>query len=152
MLTTILLAISACWGNTGLLSTFRAWGIPPQQNSNLCKENACIHGRWGLGHLEHLWLKLTLKRQDFYVGPLEQRWVRVLAMTAAVVPVSGVSSCPQGIFSESSCGALKAATASGRQLLRSPKKRLHLIDSSCGLCGRSRIEVWLPPSPMALNW
>lgn len=63
------------------------------------------------------------------MGPLELRWVHVLAMTAAVVPVSGVSSCPQGIFSEnqvsvSSCGALKAATASGRQLLRSPNKRL----------------------------
>lgn len=53
----------------------------------------------------------------------------LLAMTAAVVPVRGVSSCPQGVFSESqvsvsSCGALKVATASGRQLLRSPKKRL----------------------------
>lgn len=57
------------------LSAVRAWGSPPQQSSNLCKENACIHGRWGLGHLEHLWLKLTLKRQDFCVGPLEQRWV-----------------------------------------------------------------------------
>lgn len=111
------------------LSTVRVWGSPPQQSSNLCKENACIHGMWGLGHLEHLWLKVTLKRQDFYVGPLEQIWVHVLAVTAAVVPVGGVSSCPQGIFSEnqvsvSSCGALKAAKASGRQLLRSPKKRL----------------------------
>lgn len=94
-------------------------------------QGECLHP-WqgaGLGHLEHLWLKLTLKRQDFNVGPLEQRWVCVLAVTAAVVPVSGVSSCPQGIFSESqvsvsSCGALKAATASGRQLLRSPKKWL----------------------------
>lgn len=116
----------------------------------------CLHP-WqvGAGHLEHLRLKLTLKRRGFRVGSLEQRWCAV-GYASWVAPVRAVRVVPRASSARAKC--LWAAVG----LLKQPQHLVGsswdhqrsdcLIDSSCGLWGRHRIEVWLPPSPMALNW